>query len=147
MSHSEIALATFHNPYNCSQAVFSAYAEELGLDRDTALKISTGFGGGMSRMAITCGAVTGSFMVLGLKYGMANPADQAAKEKTYALVQEFARQFRARYGAIDCRSLLGYDIGTPEGMQAIREQQLFDTRCRLLVRAATEILDQLLETA
>jgi C_GCAxxG_C_C family probable redox protein len=147
MRHSEIANAAHQEHFNCSQSVLLAYAPELGLERDLALRVATGFGGGMGRLAATCGAVTGAFMVLGLKYGMVDAANQDAKEKTYALVQEFARQFKARCGALDCRDLLGCDLSAPGGLQIAREKQLFDTRCPLLIQAATEILDQLLETA
>jgi C_GCAxxG_C_C family probable redox protein len=80
-------------------------------------------------------------MVLGLRYGMTDAADQASKEKTYAAVQAFAEQFRARFGSLDCRSLLGTDLSTPEGLTIAREQQLFTRRCPLLIQAAGEILD------
>ena len=66
---SEQAVRKFGKGFNCSQAVLSVYAEEFGLCRETALKIACGFGGGMGRMALTCGVVTGAFMVIGLKYG------------------------------------------------------------------------------
>ncbi len=66
MSRIENAVSRFAEGYNCSQAVLSAYAEQLGVDGETALKIAAGFGGGLGRMAETCGAVTGAFMVLGL---------------------------------------------------------------------------------
>ena len=64
---SEQAVRKFRKGFNCSQAVLSVYAEEFGLCRETALKIACGYGGGMGRMALTCGAVTGAFMVIGLR--------------------------------------------------------------------------------
>ena len=67
MNQIDLALSRFAEGFNCSQAVFSSYAE--GIDEATALKIASGFGGGMGRMAETCGAVTGAMMVLGLKFG------------------------------------------------------------------------------
>ena len=76
----EQAVNNFREGSNCSQAVISVYAEQLGLSRKTALKIAQGFGGGMGRMTKTCGAVTGAFMVLGLKYGNADIHDKEAKE-------------------------------------------------------------------
>jgi len=144
MSHADTAQAAFQQHYNCAQAVFSAYAEELGLERDLAFKVATGFGGGMGRLAATCGAVTGAFMALGLKYGMTDAANQADKEKSYAAVQAFAQQFKARFGALDCRDLLGADLSTPEGLTIAREQQLFTRRCPVLLQATTEILDEML---
>jgi C_GCAxxG_C_C family probable redox protein len=144
MSHAETAATAFQQHYNCAQAVLSAYAQELGLERDAALKVATAFGGGMGRLAGTCGAVTGAFMALGLKYGMVDAVDQAPKEKTYAAVQAFAREFKTRFGALDCRDLLGADLSAPEGLTIAHDQQLFTRRCPLLIQAATEILDELL---
>jgi C_GCAxxG_C_C family probable redox protein len=144
MSHAETATTAFHHHYNCAQSILVAYAQELGLEHDAALKVATGFGGGMGRLASTCGAATGAFMVLGLKYGMVDAADQAPKEKTYAMVQAFAQAFKARFGELECRHLLGADLSAPDGLAQAREQKLFDRRCPLLLQAATEILDQLL---
>ena len=72
---------------NCSLAILSTYAEDLGLDREVALKAAAGFGGGMGRMAGTCGAVTGALMVLGLKHGPVEADDQQGKESVYERVQ------------------------------------------------------------
>lgn len=89
MKHADSAEALFSQGFACSQAIFSAYATEYGLNNDAALKVSSGFGGGMGRMAQTCGAVTGAYMVIGLKYGAVSGQDQEAKQKTYRQVREF----------------------------------------------------------
>ena len=62
----EKAIESFRSGLNCSQAVVTAYSEQLNYDDKLALSISCGFGGGMGRLQETCGAVTGSFMVLGI---------------------------------------------------------------------------------
>jgi C_GCAxxG_C_C family probable redox protein len=144
MAPKNLACARFEEGFSCSQAVFSAYAEHLGLDRETALKISGGFGGGMGRMAQTCGAVTGAFMAIGLKYGAVETDDQEAKDKTYALIREFADRFKSRHGSITCQELLGCDISKPENMEMAREQGLFKATCPGLVRDAAEILEEIL---
>ena len=146
MSHADTAKINHERHFNCAQAVFSTYAAELGLERDQALKVASAFGGGMGRMGGTCGAITGAYMAISLKYGMVDPADQAAKEKTYAVVQAFAQQFKERFGGLDCRDLLGVDLSTPEGFAFAREQGLFTQRCALFIEAATEILDERLLT-
>ena len=63
MTNTDKALETFRDGYNCAQAVFMTFAEPLGLDRETAAKLTSGFGGGM-HIGSTCGAVTGAFMVI-----------------------------------------------------------------------------------
>lgn len=57
------AIETPH--YNCAQAVLIPFAEEVGMDAQTAFKLTANFGSGM-KMAATCGAVTGGLMALGL---------------------------------------------------------------------------------
>ena len=85
---------SFKNGFNCSQSVFSTFAPELGLDKETALKIADGFGAGMGYSAETCGAVTGAFMAIGLKYGRSKSDDDQAKEKINTLIKEFMHQFK-----------------------------------------------------
>jgi C_GCAxxG_C_C family probable redox protein len=144
MSKPDEAVATFRGAFNCAQAVFVAFAPELGLERELALRVAGGFGGGIGRMGEVCGAVTGAVLAIGLKHGKYRPEDNAAREKTYALVQEFSRQFRERHGKLLCRELLGCDVSTPEGRQAAHDSGLHDTLCPQLVRDAAEIVEQLL---
>jgi C_GCAxxG_C_C family probable redox protein len=116
----------------------------LGLDEQTAFRVACGFGGGCARLGLTCGAVTGAYMVIGLKYGKAKADDNDAKEKTYAFVQEFSKQFIERNKSLNCTELLGCDLGTPEGRTKAKEQNLIVTICEKLVRDAAEILEEIL---
>ena len=136
----------FRSGFSCSQAILSAFAEQFGLDRDTALRIAAGFGGGMGRMAGTCGAVTGAYMVLGLKFGVTDAADRQAKEALYERVREFSRRFAARHGSTTCRDLLGCDMSTPEGLARVTQEKLPATLCPPFVQSAAEILEELLTT-
>jgi C_GCAxxG_C_C family probable redox protein len=146
MNITEQAVSCFEGGFNCAQAVLSAYAPEFGLEPTMALKVAGAFGGGMGRLGQTCGALTGAFMVIGLKYGKASADDdeEQTKEKAYRLVQELAARFAARHGSIACKDLLGCDIGTPEGRLQAKEAELFATRCPKFVRDAAEIVGQLL---
>jgi C_GCAxxG_C_C family probable redox protein len=139
----EKAVERFNNGFNCSQAVFGSYSEQFGLNFDRALKIATGFGGGM-RIGETCGAVTGAFMVLGLKYGNTTAQDRQAKEKTYEMIIEFTNRFKARNGSVVCRELLGCDISTQEGQKKARDEGLFSSVCPEMVKNAAEILEEML---
>jgi C_GCAxxG_C_C family probable redox protein len=130
---------------NCAQAVLCAFATELGLEEEAALRIATGFGGGMGRTGGTCGAVTGAYMVLGLARGMRDPEEKSRKDATYTLVREFADRFKKKQGAVECRELLGVDVGTPEGLKAAHERDLFSTRCNELIRDAVTVLQGVLK--
>jgi C_GCAxxG_C_C family probable redox protein len=144
MSKIEKASSTFKEGFSCSQAVFSTFAKELEADENAMLKLSDAFGGGM-RMALTCGAVTGAFMVIGLKYGRASADDLEAKQKTSDLVKEFVKKFEERHKSIACKELLGCDISTEEGLQYAKESNLTGTICPKLVADAVEILEEILQ--
>ena len=110
------------------------------------MRVSAGFGSGM-RMGETCGAVTGAFMVLGLASCGASCTTAAARQPACDAVTSFASEFRRRHGTLVCRDLLGCDVSTPDGAAAAREQNLFRTRCVDLVRAAAELLEEILPGA
>ena len=145
MSQVERAVSCFREGFNCSQAVFSTYGPQLGLDRELALKVTGPFGAGMARMGQVCGAVTGSFMVIGLIRGRTRAEDEETREKAYRLVHEFVDQFTARNGSILCRELLGCDLSTEEGQALAEERNLFDTLCPKFIQDAAEIMEQFLE--
>ncbi|UCC41176.1 MAG: C_GCAxxG_C_C family protein [Candidatus Aminicenantes bacterium] len=144
MNRVETAVSCFKEGFSCSQAVFSAYSELFGLNRELALKISQSFGGGIAHMGEMCGAVTGAFLVIGLKYGRIEAEDIEAKEKTYELVQEFVKRFKSLHGSVNCTELLGFDLGTPEGMKLAEKKELFENACPKFVQNAAEILEQIL---
>jgi len=138
------AVACFRNDFNCAQSVFSTFAEQHGLDKQVALKISGAFGGGMARMADTCGAVTGALMVIGLKHGKCRAGDDDAKTKTNDLAREFVDRFKAIHYTIVCRELLGCDIGTELGKQVFHDRNYGETRCEKFVGDAATILEEIL---
>jgi C_GCAxxG_C_C family probable redox protein len=145
MNCAERAADSFARGFNCSQSVLAAYAEQFGLTEEQALKVAGGFGGGMGRMAETCGAVTGAIMVIGLKFASTTPGDMQGKENAYAVVREFVHRFKGRNVTVLCRELLDCDISTPEGMKRAQQEKLIKKCCPKLIQDAAEILDQLIE--
>ena len=145
MNRVERAVSCFKEGFSCSQALLSTYGTQFGLSRETALKVSGAFGGGMGRRGETCGAVTGAFMLIGLKYGMTEPEDEQTKKKIYSLVNEFVDQFKSRNGSIICKELLGCDISTPDGMSIANKKKLFETLCPKFVQDAAEIIELILK--
>ena len=144
MNRVEAALSLFKGGFACSQAVLAAYADLFGLNNELALRVSSGFGGGMGRMAKTCGAVTGAFMVIGLQNGPISGEDQTNKTKTHQLVREFAEKFASRNGSIACKELLGIDLSLPGMLEAAREKNVFKTVCPKFVESAAQILEEIL---
>ena len=144
MGKAEIAQVYFKEGFSCSQAVLGAFSREFGLDPALALKISQPFGGGIARRGETCGAVSGAFLVIGLKHGRSRAEDVESRDKTYALVREFIQKFTEKYGSAQCRTLLGCDIGTDEGLKLAHDRGLIDSRCPGYIRTAVEILEEIL---
>ena len=139
----KIASELFKNGYNCAQAVFCAHCEELGLDYETGLKISSSFGGGMGRLREVCGALTAAFMLLGLKNGYTEADNDVIKEKHYAKIQEIAKKFKNEFGSIICRELLNvYDEKiSPKPTQ--RTSDFYESRpCLKFVEFVDEILKE-----
>ena len=141
MNRADRAVEEFFSGYSCAQAVLMAFAEEYGLSRADAARVATAFGGGISHMRLTCGAVTGALMVLGLRFG----GGPETKPGTYLRAQEFMQAFGREHGSLNCQELIGYDLERPEKVAEAREKGIFQTRCRGYVESAIRILGEMLE--
>jgi len=137
------AQALFEGPNNCAQAVFAPFADHFGLSSETALKIATPFGGGMGHAGSICGAVSGGLMAIGLARGTA-VGDKAHKDACYSLAADFQARFKEKHGDLTCPVLLGLDIRDPAQLAAVREQNLFQSRCTPFVLDAVKITAVLL---
>ena len=144
-SKEDKALEAFRAGLNCAQTVLTSFSDELNFDRNLALTVSCGFGGGMGRLGETCGAVTGSYMVLGI-FNCRNHTDNSSrKEATYPMVQEFSKKFTQIHGTTVCRSLLKCDLNTEEGHQYAKENNLFGTICEECIADSIKIVKELIE--
>lgn len=146
MIHAEKARELFMEGYNCSQAVVGAFAEELGMEKATAMKLASSFGAGMGRLREVCGTVTGMFLVAGLKYGYSDPKAKEEKASHYKRIQELAAKFREENGTIICRELLEKRMKKPVSTDPVpeeRTEQYYKQRpCVAVVMQAAEIMEQ-----
>ena len=143
MSGVDAAAAFFRSGHACSQAVLLAWAPEYGLDAGLAARLAAGFAAGM-RLGDICGAATGAIMVLGLATCDDKCVTREGRAPVASATEAFAEKFRERMGALDCPDIIGCDLRTPEGRAVAQEQALFATRCVPAVRAAAEILEEML---
>ena len=145
MNHEEKARELFYRGYNCAQAVFCAFAEDMGMDLETAARLSSSFGGGIGRLREVCGAVSGAEMALGYLRGYSDPEDHAAKLAHYEQVRALARRFQEQNGTIICRELLKDVPVTPGGEPEKRTPEYYASRpCLRLVGEAAAILEDML---
>ncbi len=137
MNKREKAIELFLEGYNCAQAVFAAFSEDFGLDRETALKLSSTFGAGMGGLKEVCGALSGAFMALGLSEGYTSPDAKEEKAATYKKVSSLAEEFKAKHGSLLCRELVS-KVSSP----TYKLPEEFKKRpCAVLVGDAAEILE------
>ncbi len=142
---SEIAVEKLLGGYNCAQSVFYAFCDDLHFEKETALKIACGFGGGMGLKGETCGAVTGGIMVLGTRYGRGEKDERAATDLTYTKTRELMGQFAGKHGTCVCRKLIfNLDLTTAEGQKQFMEKDLFHKACQPCVQSVVEILENLM---
>ena len=145
MDRAQLAVAKFASGYNCAQSVLFSFCDDLGLDKNKALKMACGFGAGMGRKEEVCGAVTGGIMVIGAKYGRGENEDRSATEAAYVKIREFMDRFSQRHGTYICRELLnGCELTTEEGQKAFIGNDYLNKVCKVCVKSAVEILENII---
>lgn len=137
--YSERAVELFMSGKNCSQAVFVAFATDLGLTEDMALAISIGLGGGVGRMREVCGAISGASMVVGLKY------PELDKGEVYEKVRLIADEFKKTNPSIVCKELLGLSKPENSSVPEARTAEYYKKRpCVKIVEDAAKATEKIL---
>lgn len=108
----------FMQGYNCAQSVTAAFADIYGYTEEQALKLSAGFGGGIGRMRLTCGAACGMFILAGMDCGSSDINDREGKSANYKVVQDLADAFKKEFGTLECAELLKLKKDTPLSHEA-----------------------------
>jgi len=141
MTYKEKATKLFHEGYNCSQAVFAAFADKMKIDEKTALRLSSSFGGGFARLREVCGAVSGMMMVIGMLYGYDSMEDKSVKGEHYKVCQGLISEFKNELGSIICRELIDSDDKSPT--PADRTKEYYKKRpCAEIVAVAVDITER-----
>lgn len=145
-NHAEAACKLFSEGYNCAQAVFAAFCDITAMDKETALKLSSSFGGGMGRMREVCGACSGMFMAAGILYGYTGNEDDKTKAEHYKRIQYLAAEFKKEHDTIICRELLKNLSVTSSPTPDKRTEEYYKVRpCMRFVNTAAEILDRYIQ--
>ena len=141
--YSEKAVNNFKTGYNCAQSVFLAFAEDFGLDKETALKLSSSFGGGMGRLREVCGTVSSMFAIAGLKEGYTSPNDDEIKALHYELIQKLAEEFKSQTGSYICRDILGLEQEKDVPIPSKRTEEYYEERpCENCIKIASQIIEK-----
>lgn len=131
-----------NNGYMCSESIVAAFSSLPGAQAETAIRMSTGFAGGMVH-GKTCGAISGAVMVISLKLGPGITRDQYSKELCIQAIQELFHRFKQRRKTVECRKLLlmnNVNYDNPDEMKNLRAKGV----CELIVRDVAELLEKIL---
>ena len=143
------AVDYFMQGYGCCQSVVAAFADMYGLDEKLALKIAAGFGGGVGRMRMMCGAVSGIVMLLGLEEGQTDGADREGKSHCYKIVQQLLEESKQQNGSIICAEILGlngHEKAVNSYVASERTAEYYKSRpCVAKVESAARIFAEYLE--
>ena len=137
------AVDNFMQGYGCCQSVVAAFADLYGLDDTLAKKIAAGFGGGVGRMRMMCGAVSGIVMLVGLDCGQTEGSDREGKSACYKVVQELLAQSKEENGSLICAEILGikgHEKAVSNYVASARTAEYYKTRpCAAKVESAARI--------
>lgn len=126
--------------YNCSQIVLCYFAEKYFLDEKMCKRLASGLESGMLQ-GKTCGAVTASYLVLGLEFSQDSPESRGVlKEK----IKDFNKGFLEKEKSLSCFELLGLDVSTDQGLKMAVEEKLIEKVCPSCIFSAIEQLEKLL---
>ena len=144
MNKSEIASDYMKKGYNCAQSIMKAYAGEVGMNQEDAIRMASVLGGGVGRNGHICGAVSAAALIIGMKFGTIDPVDFPAKEKAYNKANELLEKFSAENKSVLCKELITYDMKNPEELKKARESGVFAKQCPLYVLSAGRILESII---
>jgi len=145
MTKQEKALEYFRNGHNCTQSVLLSFAEDLSIEKKLAVSIASGFGAGMGRLQRTCGALTGSFMVIGLYNSESIWDEKVRKETTNRQIQALDNDFTEFFGYSDCNHLTNTDLKTESGQQKFENEHINTRVCERCISACVSWLKKNLE--
>lgn len=146
ISHADRAAELFLSGYNCAQSVMGAFCDVTGMDFDTAMRLSSSFGGGMGRMREVCGTVSSMSMIAGILWGYSGTGEGGEKAAHYTRIQHLAAEFKAVHETIICRELIAGLKKDSSPIPEPRTEKYYKERpCVRFVRTAAEILDREIE--
>ena len=143
------AVDNFMAGYGCCQAVVAAFADLYGVDDTLAKRLAAGFGGGVGRMRMMCGAVSGIVILVGLDCGQTEGSDREGKSACYKVVQELLNRSKKENGSLICAELLGlkgYEKANTSYIASPRTAEYYKTRpCAAKVESAARIFAEYLK--
>lgn len=144
-SAGDVAVRLFESGFNCAESAAQALLPS-SQHREALLRTATGFGGGIARHGLTCGAISGCALAAGFLLGRTEATDTEGKERAYRVIDAVIRRFEERYGTLECRSLIGFDFIAPHDEEEFN-QRIKPMVCVPLLRFAVDVALEELQKA
>ena len=134
------AVDNFMAGYGCCQSVVAAFSDLYG---------PAGFGGGVGRLRMMCGAVSGIVMLVGLDCGQTEGSDREGKTACYKVVQDLLAKSKEENGSLICAEILGingYEKAKNSYVASERTAEYYKSRpCAAKVESAARIFAEYLK--
>lgn len=142
MLRQEKATSLYRNGLNCAQSVIGAFEDIIGEEKATMTSAATGFGGGMGKLQKTCGAITGSIMVMSK---LQNNNTQDSQKLLTQNIQNYLEKFEKHFGSVDCRNLIPYNLNSNEGKEKAIQHNVFEEKCTKFITKSVEWVSNILD--
>lgn len=131
------------HPFGCAETVYMVLKEAFGLPDARDSSAAMALNGGVAYSGGICGAVSGASLAVGMlaarRFDDHAAAKRAAREAIAGVMDGFLR----RYGAVDCRTLLGLEIRTPAQHRAFIDSGIWREACMSQVEFVVRALASL----
>lgn len=145
--HEEKAKELFYEGCNCAQAVFAAFSDITGFDKEASLRMASGFGAGFGRLREVCGACSGMTLAANCLYGYTDIVTPEVKTENYTMISSLINSFRQEMGTYICTELLNLDGYSYSPVSQPRTEEFYSSRpCLKCVMTAAKILDEYIES-
>lgn len=135
----------FQKGCNCAQSVFLPFAIECNIEEETALKLMSPFGGGISSTDNICGALSGGIAAIGLYCGHSEAGDVETKNKCSETTRRFINEFKNACGSIRCTQLVGYNFSQPGEREKAKNADAFNQKCSHYIEKAQALVKKIVE--
>jgi len=135
-----------HN-FGCAETVFIVLKHAFELPDPDDPSAAMAFNGGVAYSGGICGVIAGSAVAVGLLAARKIPDHVGAKRTTQEIIGQLMTDFREEFGAVDCRTLIGRDIRTPEQHRAFLDSGVWRDVCMRQIVFAVRRLAELPDAA
>lgn len=120
---------TEDNQYGCAETAYIVLKHAFGLPNPQDSSPAMALNGGVAYQGGVCGALSGAALAVGQLASRRIADHSVAKRVARGLVRSVMDDFEDRFGTVDCRCLIGFDLRRPGEHERFIESGVWRTRC------------------